>query len=104
MERHAIWHQRVKRDMDIKQSQHLKWFCVNDAQQSTIDRMIDELRILKLDETIKVHEQSNKFMQLIKSLSTLGEEVLPQNARNMFLNNTIEPDYENGKTILKGTK
>ena len=48
--------------MDIKQSQHLKWFCVNDAQQSTIDRMIDELRILKLDETIKVHEQSNKFM------------------------------------------
>ena len=43
-------------------------------------------------------------MDLAEYLSTLSEEMLPQTARNLFLNNMIDPDYENIRTIIKSTK
>ena len=43
-------------------------------------------------------------MRLIKYLKTLKEEMPPQTARNLFLNNIVDPDYENVRTTLKSTK
>ena len=43
-------------------------------------------------------------MRLIKSLTSLKEEIPPQTVRDLFLNNIVDPDYENIKTMLKSTK
>ena len=50
------------------------------------------------------HENANKFMELIGSSSTLGEEIPPQTAKCLFLNSMIDPDYENIRATLKITK
>ena len=52
-----------------------KWFSGNDAQQSTIDSMLDDLSVLKLDETATSHEHIKKSMDIVESLSTIGEEI-----------------------------
>ena len=44
------------------------WFSGNDAQQKTIDSILDELRLTKLDESITSHECIDKLMELIESL------------------------------------
>ena len=71
-----------------------KWFSGNDAQQSTIDSMLDDLSVLKLDETATSHGHIKKSMDIVESLSTIGEEIPLQNARNLFLNNTIDLCYD----------
>ena len=42
--------------------------------------MLDDLRILNIDETMTTHENVNNLMDLIETLSTLGEEMPPQNS------------------------
>ena len=64
-------------------------FSCNDSQQHTIDRIIDDLRVLKLGESVTAHDHINKFMELIESLSILGEEIPPQTNRNFLLNTII---------------
>ena len=51
-----------------------KWFSCNKAQQNTIDSILED------------------------------EEIPPQTAGNLFLNNVVDPDYENVRTMLKSTK
>ena len=60
------------------------WFSSNNVQLNTIDSIHDDLRALKLDDTITAHEHTNKFMNLIEPLSTLGKEIPPQTARNLY--------------------
>ena len=43
-------------------------------------------------------------MRLIKYLKTLKEEMPPQTARNLFLNNIVDPDYESIRKIIKSIK
>ena len=76
-------------------------FSSNDGQQNTIDSVLDKFRALKLDTSLTAHEFINKFIGLIGYLSTLGEEMPPQNTRNIFLSDMTDPDYENFRTILK---
>ena len=66
--------------------------------------MLYDLRELKLDENMTAHENVNNVMETIESLSILGEGILPQNAKNMFINIVIDLDYENIRTILKISK
>ena len=51
-----------------------RWFSGNDAQQNTIDSIIDDLRALKLDESMTACECINEFMELMESSSALGEK------------------------------
>ena len=81
-----------------------QWFSSTQAQQNTIDIILDELKGLKLDEAPTTHEHVNPFTRLVDSLKTLEEEFSPQVARNLFLNNIVDPDYENIRTTLKSTK
>ena len=43
-------------------------------------------------------------MRLINSSKTLQDEMPTQTARNLFLNNVVDPDYENTITMIKSTK
>ena len=43
-------------------------------------------------------------MRLIESLKILKEEMPTQTARNLFLNDIVEPDYENIIITLKSKK
>ena len=62
-----------------------KWFSGNEAQQNTIDSILEDFINLKLDECTTAHDYINKLMRLIESLKTLKEEMPPQNARNRSL-------------------
>ena len=81
-----------------------KWFNGNESQQNTIDRILEELGSLKLDECKIVHEHVNQFVRLIESLNALKEEMTPQTTQKMFLNNAVDLDYENVRTVLKSAK
>ena len=60
----------MSRNEDIE-----KWFSRNDDQQNTIDSILDDLHALKLDETVIARDHSSKLIELIESLSTIGEEI-----------------------------
>ena len=45
-----------------------------------------------------------QLMKLIESLKTFQEEMSHQAARNLLLNNTVDPDCENIRAMLKSAK
>ena len=71
------------------------WFSGNEFQQNTIDSILDELCVLKLDENTTSHEFMTQFLRLISSLKTSQDEMLLQTVRDLFLNNIANLDYEN---------
>ena len=81
-----------------------KWFSGNEAQQNTIDSILEDFRSLKLDECATTHEHIHQLMRIIESLKTLKEEMSLQNAQNLFLNNIVDPGHENIRMILKNAK
>ena len=52
-----------------------KWFSGNDDQQNTIDSMLDDLRVLNVEETARTQCHPIKVIELIEYFPTLGEEM-----------------------------
>ena len=81
-----------------------KWYNGSDTQQNTNDMYHDKLKTNLLDKSSTAQLYINTFMEYTMSLETLGEKIPERTLRNIFLNNIVDPDYENIHTILKSTK